>query len=273
MLKNKIIGIIAAYVLSLGISYSADSSINEAVLIESDINPLKVEINSIPSVMDYPIITFKNTFNPDDIFEDQLKLADLRKKVFVLDVHGTLTNEEKPGPITTLRGQAVNNVKALIQKGATVIFCSAWDDIVEVRGQLIEIGFEESDFLIDGALPIKSNTKIEFGDSNKFLIYNQYGRILSVKHDRDSWKEIYGTCTERLLKGFLNSPYYFAKGFAPYILANREPDFDEVHFLDDSARNRLIFQKDVQFSGLYSSVYIYGIKSIDQIKSEAEKQI
>lgn len=231
-------------------------------------------------------ISGENISAPDDVYDRILQSKHIMTSAVIIDVDGTITNEEDPsklkGKKATIRGDAIHKIRTLIHAGATVIFCSAWNKIEEIKQRLIDVGFEENDFKINEKLLTTQNKSYSIPNNPLALIYSQYGRILSVKH----------TLTPNLyyIPSFPNpfsqhrpigkiyvsssDPYYRAKAFSAYLMRKENPnlniqEYTEVHILDDSNSNRLIAEGDLKNFNLYpgTSVYIYEIKTSREIKN------
>lgn len=202
-----------------------------------DVGLLEQEISSIKII---PIDQYKIS-NPDDIYEKILESSEtLVGTTFILDVDGTLTNEPDPQTLkqkqqVTPRGNVVNNIRALIKKGATVIFCSAWNKIEETVNRLRQIGFNNEDLGIEDVFfkPVYGRKEISLSSYQAIpLKYMQQGRVISTKID--SFVH-YGDI------------YYRNKAFSPFLYASFNIDtVKSIYFFDDSGGNLNNFIRDIR---------------------------
>ncbi len=225
--------------------FSNDESFDDSVVINDE--------SSIEEVV-IPVVNRLTTSNPDEIYQSSLSSSDkLTDDVYVLDFHGMLVNEDnpqqlKPGQQLTPRGDAISNVRTLIENGAIVIFCSAWDNIDETVAQMLEVGFTKKDLGVvdEQATPESSFKKITLPKGNSIYIqYMKYGRVISTKLFFD-----------------YNDRYYRQKAFSPFLYEDFEIDaVERIYFLDDSEYNCKEFENNVQRYNIYpgKEVNVYNV--------------
>lgn len=217
-----------------------------AFLIKEDCYGTEALLSNVPDLLS-PSLTIKKTTDPDEIYASILNSPNCKNTTLLLDVDGTLTNEDNPelldkDEVVTARGEAVRYVKELLQHGATIIFCSAWHTLEETKHRLKSIGFSDADLGISQEILVEKGEKdIPLYDQIVSVTYQQQGRIIST----------------RLASLF--DKYYRNKAFSFYI--NPPKDIQEVYFLDDSSRNVQCFYSDCQKYHLFptQSVSLYQV--------------
>lgn len=199
-------------------------------------------------------LSLQDITSPDALFEDVLQSGTASQSLWIIDVDGTLTNEEDPGTLkitkkpATLRGNAVKNIRAQIQQGAEVIFCSAWEVLEETVDRLHQIGFNDKDLGIEEGI-----TQKESGVKNVTLTdhlsvslhYQKHGRVISTKREN------------------LRDRYFRNKAFSAFFIDSEQPhSIQNIYFLDDSSTNTQIFKQDMNEFHLFTGkkVSIYQIK-------------
>lgn len=195
------------------------------------------------------------TNNPDEIYEQVLDSGTASKKAFIIDVDGTITNEEDPselqkGQLVTPNGKPVENIRALIEQGAIVIFCSAWLPFEGTIERLQQIGFREPELGIDpeiAKIPGMTERKyIELATPNNSTVkleYYQSGCVISVKLDTS--KDYY--CRNKFFSLMLH-------------LQNRLEvlnEIEDIYFLDDSPTNHQKSLSDTATYGLFPGKNIH----------------
>lgn len=196
-----------------------------------------------------PQLSVLTTPNPDDIYTAILDKENCEQTALIIDVDGTLTNEEDPTRLlinqkVTQKGKAVENIRALTQKGATVIFCSAWHELEATKKRLTDIGFTDDDLGITKETASASGEeKITIKDQSEpaRVYFRQHGRVISTKL---AWS---------------GGPFFRNKAFSFYLL--NPANIQTIYFIDDSAHNTKVFKEDCIFYNLFSnqSVYLYNI--------------
>lgn len=194
-----------------------------------------------------PSLTLRTTTDPDEIYDFILKSNKCKNIALILDIDGTLTNEDNPellqkNQTVTPRGQAVENVKKLLLQGATIIFCSAWHTLEETKHRLNSIGFSDDDLGISQEILFKSGKKnITLDNQVVSVTYQQQGRLISTR-----------------LASLLDK-YYRNKAFSFYM--NPHKNIQEIYFLDDSSSNVQRFYSDCKKYNLFSSqsVFLYQV--------------
>lgn len=164
--------------------------------------------------------------------------------LLVLDVDGTLTNYSNPndhiGQPAEPRGDSVQFVKDMVNKGVKVVVSSAWK-VQEASGSFDDReGFRQTlrrlrDLKLDEVLKLDTNTQPKCGAQSIFRIsvgYCHLGLVASVGSDYFD--------------------YYRRKAFAfKYVYPDLDLDtIKYVIFADDSEENIAEFRKDILRIGL-----------------------
>lgn len=201
--------------------------------------------------------------NPDTVYESHLSLSTLVGYTYILDVDGTVTMEPNPSilkaeDIVTPRGNVVENVRALLKKGAVVIFCSAWNKIEDTIKRLRQIGFTYEDLGVEEhATPLYATKIIKLPEGGIVEVKSmEYGRAISIKIVDDNSRDTF----------FRN------KALSPFL----HPDFDiktstNICFMEDSLHNANKFKEDAQGYRLFPNIEVnaYVIESFSLSNSTA----
>ncbi|WP_032112621.1 hypothetical protein [Candidatus Paracaedibacter symbiosus] len=187
--------------------------------------------------------------DPDRIYKAILNSHKADKTAFILDVDGTLSNEDNPenlgeNQIVTERGRAVENLRRLMEQGALIVFCSAWHKLDETIKRLRQIGFTDEDLSISEEEQEQTQAVSLTHNKTMYIInFKKLGNVISVKHEKPWEKKTY----------FRNKAFslmFLQEGGLP-------EQIETIYFLDDSAQNHEVFINDILTFDLYPNIQIY----------------
>lgn len=184
--------------------------------------------------------------------------------LLVLDVDGTLTNQSQPDPNHEIkpRGNAVNMVKEMIDKGVKVVISSAWKEpsqssgrsfLAQMSGLDGKAGFKATLSRLDKlglteVLGIQTPTNMICGNENNLFSQNPFSR------------DSLDYCHLGLVASVGKDPnrYFRQKAFSfRYVYPNLNPnEITHVIFADDSSSNIGPFTEDIQKIGLNNNAHV-----------------
>lgn len=188
----------------------------------------------------------KYTYNPDEIYERVLTQGNADKTAWIIDVDGTITNEEDPSKLckdqhVTQKGKSADNIKQLIKEGAVVVLCSAWKPFHQTIERLTKVGFGNSELGTNTeTTELKSITLTTPNNAKVNLQYHQSGHAISAKISKS------------------NDYYFRNKAFSLMLISPDQLEgIEEIYFLDDSFKNHQGFISNVTDFGLYPGKKIH----------------
>ena len=175
----------------------------------------------------------------EEYMDQLLSQTSPRQVLLVLDVDGTLTNYSMPGEHETqARGNAVEFVTKMVDRGVNVVISSAWDQFDETLERLRDLGLSE---------------KLRISQKTCFS-----GIPIQVGALTFEGSECHTGLVSSVQDPVVDRRYYREKAYAySYVYPNLESALiTHVVFADDSSGNVQQFLSDLQRAGIFKNAQV-----------------